>query len=64
MCGSIFFSWSIRKREASKHKCCSNCRFYKRDYKCKIQPDAYITSTTEKTECKDWCYYEIPHPKV
>lgn len=63
MRGSIFSSWEIRKAKASMHKCCSNCLYYKHDYKCKIDPDTYIASTTEKTMCKDWCYYERPSKK-
>ena len=51
--------WLKRLDIAEKNRCCGNCRYYKRDYKCLKTPDAYITSTSEHTECKDWLYAEI-----
>lgn len=50
--------WLKRENNASKNKCCGNCAYYKRDYKCTKAPDAYIISTSEHTECKDWLFVE------
>lgn len=50
--------WSKKEDFASKNKCCGNCAYYKRDYKCTKTPDAYIASTSESTECRDWKYVE------
>lgn len=50
--------WLKRYSDAQKHKCCANCAFYKRDYKCLKEPSSYITSTSQKTDCKDWYYFE------
>lgn len=50
--------WLKKENEASKSKCCGNCIHYKRDYKCTKEPDAYISSTSQHTDCKDWVYVE------
>ena len=50
--------WRERQEVAVKNKCCGNCAYYKRDYKCTKEPDAYITSTSEHTDCKDWLFVE------
>lgn len=51
--------WAQKEKQAKKNKCCSNCAFYKRDYQCLKEPDAYIASTSEKTNCSDWMFAEI-----
>lgn len=50
--------WLKRLSVAEKNRCCGNCRYYKRDYKCTKEPDAYITSTSERTDCQDWQFIE------
>ena len=44
----------LRREASSVRRCCGTCVHYKRDYKCTLTPDAYITSTSELTECRDW----------
>lgn len=51
--------WSQKADQAAKNKCCGNCAFYKRDYRCLKEPDAYIASTSDKTNCRDWMFVEV-----
>lgn len=55
---SDYVLWRHRRVEAEDHKCCGNCLFYKRDFRCLKAPGAYIASTSVRTECIDWTYCE------